>query len=304
MEEGMRALAAILLTLALLPLAPRNATGQDAGVQATTATPQAKDWKVVGGLPATLAMTPWQVALMDVNQPLLSGPICGGTAIADKWVLTAAHCFYDIPTCTVRFTASRIWVLHGTTDLGTQTPKLASVNRIHLPTKTFDCKTFVADIALLELRDLIAVTPRMQLPTQQEDSAFDTASGQLRASGWGRTSENGAISQILLEVAVPSVPVPLCKQLLEPTLPIPDKTVCAGEYGKDTCRGDSGGPLFRRIPGSSAQAVQFGITSFGSGCGQRDKPGVYTRVAAYADWIRKTMGALTCTSELAVAGRC
>lgn len=300
----MRAFHSVLLAVSLFALACGPAMAQGAPVQPASATPLNKEIQVIGGLPASLASSPWQVALMDMDRPLVFGPFCGGTVIADKWVLTAAHCFYDPQTCQVRMTAGRMWVLHGTTDIGTSTPKLAGVNRIHQPMQDFDCKTLAADIAMLELQDLIPSGTRMQLPTQQQDATFDSAPGRLSASGWGYTTEGGPISQVLMEVSVPPVPMPLCKQLLEPGPTIPDKTVCAGEYGKDTCRGDSGGPLFRRVQGSTAQAVQFGITSFGSGCGRRDRPGVYTRVAAYTDWIRKTMGAPTCTPALVAAGKC
>lgn len=300
----MRTIVGLLLGLGLFALANGLAVAQGNPVQPTATTTQKKDLEVVGGKPVSLAESPWQVALMDINQPLVFGPVCGGTAIADKWVLTAAHCFYDVKTCKVRFTAARLWIMHGTTDLATNTPKLVRISRIHMPTPDFDCKTFASDIALLELRDLLPNAFRMRLPNLKEDAAFDLAPGRLKASGWGQTSEDGAISQLLLEVAVPSVPLTVCKQALEPELLIPEKTLCAGEYGKDTCRGDSGGPLFRRLQSSTAEAVQFGITSFGSGCGQRDRPGVYTRVAAYTDWIRATMSLPGCTPALAAAGKC
>ncbi|KAJ3604567.1 hypothetical protein NHX12_029307 [Muraenolepis orangiensis] len=66
--------------------------------------------------------------------------------------------------------------------------------------------------------------------------------------------------------------------------------VCAGVRGKgpqknnpDTCKGDSGGPLV-------CNDVQVGITSFGHGCGIRNKPGVYTFLSNdHLVWINKTM---------------
>ncbi len=292
------------IAVALSIVAAGSAVAQGASTESAVTTPQTKDWKVIGGMPAQPFGSPWQVALMDREQPLVFGPVCGGTAIGDKWVLTAAHCFYDIATCKMRFTVARIWVLHGTTDLATTTPRLAGVQKIHLPPTGFDCKNFAGDIALVELRDLLPAGTRMQLPTAQQDAALEMTQGRFSATGWGYTSESGSISQILMEVSVPPVPMAQCKAMLEPGLPVPERTLCAGEFGKDTCRGDSGGPLFKRVPGSPAQAVQFGITSFGSGCGRPDKPGVYTRVAAYGDWIRKTMAAPTCTPALAAAGKC
>ena len=52
--------------------------------------------------------------------------------------------------------------------------------------------------------------------------------------------------------------------------------------GNDACNGDSGGPLISQRGGKS---VLVGVISFGDGCGQRLKPGVYARVAAFSKWI-------------------
>jgi len=52
----------------------------------------------------------------------------------------------------------------------------------------------------------------------------------------------------------------------------------------DTCQGDSGGPLMYFSP-IKHQFDIIGIISFGTGCGQANHAGVYTRVSAYLDWI-------------------
>ncbi|OQY12223.1 MAG: hypothetical protein B6I31_03540 [Desulfobacteraceae bacterium 4572_19] len=53
--------------------------------------------------------------------------------------------------------------------------------------------------------------------------------------------------------------------------------------GKDSCSGDSGGPLF--IANAVGDPLQIGITSFGIGCALPDAYGVYTRVSRFTDWI-------------------
>ena len=59
------------------------------------------------------------------------------------------------------------------------------------------------------------------------------------------------------------------------------------DYLLDTCQGDSGGPLLMFTSTNVWQ--QVGVTSNGDGCAQPNKPGVYTRVAAYQSWINETM---------------
>ena len=57
---------------------------------------------------------------------------------------------------------------------------------------------------------------------------------------------------------------------------------------RDACQGDSGGPLYCCVDGNT---VQYGIVSWGRGCGDKHKPGVYTSTAAISDWIRETIAA-------------
>ena len=61
---------------------------------------------------------------------------------------------------------------------------------------------------------------------------------------------------------------------------------CAGdlEGQTDACQGDSGGPAVAQVQG---RATLFGITSWGYGCGRRNKPGVYTKVRNYVKWIQE-----------------
>ncbi|KAI5633715.1 trypsin domain-containing protein [Phthorimaea operculella] len=67
--------------------------------------------------------------------------------------------------------------------------------------------------------------------------------------------------------------------------------ICAGgEPGKDSCKGDSGGPLMYENLVSMRTFEIVGITNFGHiECGTEGTPGVYLKVYEYLPWIRKNI---------------
>jgi secreted trypsin-like serine protease len=114
------------------------------------------------------------------------------------------------------------------------------------------------------------------------------ATGQrLFAAGFGRTLE-AAKSAIKQKIQLPVYDQNRCRsKFLSKKVDITQNHLCAGgELNRDTCDGDSGGPLMR----FDTKWILEGVTSFGdSRCGREDLPGVYTRVNMYLDWVRNTM---------------
>ena len=92
----------------------------------------------------------------------------------------------------------------------------------------------------------------------------------------------------LMEVALPLVGEAACRTAY-PDAAIDRRMLCAGleRGGRDSCQGDSGGPLMVEADGGRAQA---GIVSWGGGCAKPGRYGVYTRVGAYIDWLRRITG--------------
>lgn len=117
------------------------------------------------------------------------------------------------------------------------------------------------------------------------------------------TGIGGGSSKILKHALLPIISSADCQKLYGSQASISEKMqICAGgEKGKDTCVGDSGGPLlnsFQRSPNSSnplekkfvGKMFQTGIVSFGPAlCGSSGKPSVYTKVLPYIDWILENM---------------
>ena len=66
---------------------------------------------------------------------------------------------------------------------------------------------------------------------------------------------------------------------------IHESMVCAGlpEGGKDSCEGDSGGPMVCK--GRDGRYSVHGVTSWGYGCARAGRPGVYARVSFLIKWI-------------------
>lgn len=64
-----------------------------------------------------------------------------------------------------------------------------------------------------------------------------------------------------------------------------ESQICAGdsEIKTDTCEGDSGGPLVQTLNG-----INTLMTSFGSSfCANNTRPGIYTRVSSFINWIEE-----------------
>ncbi len=95
--------------------------------------------------------------------------------------------------------------------------------------------------------------------------------------GWGRTSENGALSKGLRRADLPVTSDNSCA-LAYPMAFNARSMFCAG-YAKgevDSCQGDSGGPFV-------VAGKLVGIVSYGEGCARPGRPGIYTRVSAFTE---------------------
>jgi secreted trypsin-like serine protease len=224
---------------------------------------------------------PFQVALINKSD---GSQFCGGSLIAPHWVLTAAHCFYDKSTQTTFAAAIRVRV--GVTDLTTQEGETLDVSQlINHPDYLKPAGNFNNDIALLKLSGN-ATQGAVILPAEASETSLNAAGTTVRVIGWGRT-ESGT-TNVLREVSQQLSQDALCQstwnatpQMLCAQTPSGDTTV------RESCSGDSGGPLFT----DSATPRQVGVVSFGTtDCTDITKPGVYARVTFFDAWMGTTTG--------------
>jgi len=105
-------------------------------------------------------------------------------------------------------------------------------------------------------------------------------------SGWGATHARGPTLRFLMKVRLPIVNLQTCQRSMDRL--ITDNMFCAGHHAQatDACKGDSGGPF---VVSYHNTWFLLGIVSWGEGCAERGKYGVYTRVSNYIPWIKETV---------------
>ena len=274
---GLRPLFCCLFWPCLLPLHFGGVSAQeDDGLPVKPTLPSAN---IVGGQNADPAEWPHQVIVY-------AGPfMCGGSVIDKEWVLTAAHCLYDQNN--QKIAESDISVVLGDYNIsGTEGNEQEFGVKASIPHPNY--QTEFADIGLLQL-DGAANLAAANVQSIALDQQLATKVGmQAYVTGWGATSEGGAGADVLQEVVVPIVSDQVCENAY-PGQINPDN-ICAGyqEGGKDSCQGDSGGPLV--ISDGNGGWIQTGVVSWGDGCAQAGKYGVYARVASYITWLEQTTG--------------
>lgn len=245
-----------------------------------------EDEKIVGGERIPLSDAPYQVSLQYRGTH-----DCGGAILSPNYILTAAHCTHKIK---IKHLTVRI----GTEHAGVRGEVIAiKAIAIHPNYNEFTANN---DFSLMQVAKKITLIPGVKeiisLPPLNDPIAVGSLS---YVSGWGDTNNSQESTLFLRAATVPIVSQADCKAVY-PRLT--KNMICAGDLsqgGKDACQvklieevfkypkcffvqGDSGGPLKRISDG-----VLIGVVSFGNGCGAPGYPGVYSRVSAARNWIKK-----------------
>merc|ERR1712002_1445653 len=230
---------------------------------------------IIGGRPAGHGEFPYQISLQMMGSRGQQH-ICGGTLISSTWVLCAAHCFGSSRSPSSYKVRVGEW--HLRSNDGSE--RDISVRAIHVHSQFNSPQQFQHDIALLQLAQPASgsYVGTASLPASGADYRGQTCT----LSGWGLVRRH---------------PEQLADQLQKVSGQIwtrskaqsvwgrnkPPNTVAFGQPGRwSACMGDSGGPL-------ACGGTVVGVVSFGSGeC--NGKPGVFTEVSQFRDWISSKMG--------------
>ncbi|KAH8275666.1 hypothetical protein KR026_012222 [Drosophila bipectinata] len=266
------------------------------------------DPKVSNGINVRMGARPW-MALLEFNtlQPIRARFKCGGTLItSSKFYKTLILCHFILFFCLTEFvlTAAHcikntlVSVRLGEHDLSKDEdcfddepvcldkPLDVPVDKIFVH-EGYERFTAVNDIALIRLKYPVQFTDWIRpicLPITKDLQFESQTNISMEVVGWGLTEEE-KLSDVPKKAFVNRLNLAECN-IFNPM----STKLCASALGKDSCRGDSGGPLnYPTLYNGKQRWVQAGIVSYGfQKCGE-DPYAVYTDVAEFMGWITETI---------------
>jgi secreted trypsin-like serine protease len=250
--------------------------------------------RIIGGTDSTAGEFPFMAALVQpasANSLYLrdyQAHFCGGTVIGARWVLTAAHCVEGLRNEDVQ-------IITGVTTLADEAPFATRVNvSAILPHPLYDDDKIANDVALLYLATPVATSASFSVD-DGTSAATLTDGADLTAIGWGITNQNiisdpndDQFLPTLQKTVLDFVPFNRCNSTTFYNGRLHTSALCAGfssGTARDTCFGDSGGPLM--LPAGGGGWRQVGVTSYGATgtCALSTEPGVYVNIGRYTGFV-------------------
>ncbi|KAI4585980.1 hypothetical protein MJG53_020605 [Ovis ammon polii x Ovis aries] len=232
--------------------------------------------RIMSGEIAGKAAWPWQASLQHKNIHQ-----CGATLISNTWLVTAAHCFKNKAN-------PRQWTVSFGTKINPPLMK-RNIKRI-IVHERYRSPAREYDIAVVQFSPRVTFTDDIRRICLPEASASFQPNSTVYITGFGALFYGGESQNDLREARLKIISDDMCKQPHVYGSDIKFGMMCAGylEGIYDACRGDSGGPLVGKDLKDTWYLI--GIVSWGDNCGQRNKPGVYTKVTYYRNWITSKTG--------------
>lgn len=237
--------------------------------------------EIAGGYFASYAMSK-HLAFVYVYYASRGPTTCSGSVLTSSLILCAAHCFDGDNG---RFDVTGVYVRVGQYNNRGKWHKAYYVD-VH---NSYDYRTFQNDVAIIWIEKIRSPFSAVYIP--RPFYRLKTRS-ILYAAGFGRTSENGPSSNRVRETKLRYQNYYACRRGTSYSVYrywSISRILCATDPrfpsagGADTCRGDSGGPLY--LKSSSTRMFQQGITSFGTKCGIKGSIGWYTNLKTYTPMI-------------------
>ncbi|XP_008314450.1 complement factor D [Cynoglossus semilaevis] len=213
---------------------------------------------------------------------------CGGFVVADQWVMSAAHCLSD------GINGRKIVLgVHSLSQVE-DTKQTFDILEVHNH-PSFQSYNFDNDIALIKLDRTYNSTEAVQaVQFLRAGGSNPETDAEVETAGWGSQDNLGTRPDKLQELTIDVFSSRRCKRSDYYGRKFTDNMMCAYRVcqdpcnkpheKEDSCDGDSGGPLLY-------QGVVVGVTSNGGKkCGQLKKPGIYTIVSRYTEWIDSIIG--------------
>jgi len=249
----------------------------------------ARQGRIINGTKALFASWPWQISLRQWNR--FKGSYlhkCGAALLSEEWAITAAHCVH-------REDHTKILLILGEHDIYNDREPFAMEGRKLKQIKVhpkFNPQSFENDLALLKLISPVKYQANI-LPACVPRDDQHLEGQEAWVTGWGKMKREGPLASVLQELEVPILSNRVCERMYRKSghpQYIPHIFICAGygEGGRDSCGGDSGGPL--SVQRADGRFDIAGVVSWGIGCAEKNQPGVMARVSQYRDWILETIG--------------